>query len=72
MGFEKGHNQKGEGGRKKGGKNKQRLIRYSPKEWVKITKNNTYDQDEITWMLENNLPIDDLIDIMNKKYNRNK
>ena len=70
MPFKKGDN--GMGGRPKGTKNKQRLIRYSPKVWVKITKHNTYNQEQITWRLENNLAIDDLVDIMDKKYNRNK
>jgi len=60
------------GGRQKGGKNKQLLIRYSPKEWVKVTKHNTFNQEQITWRLENNLPIDDLIDIMENKWKRNK
>ena len=72
MGFEKGHEHGGKGGRPKGSKNKQRLIRYSPKEWVKITKHNTYNQEHIIHRLENNLAIDDLIDTMDKKYNRNK
>ncbi len=70
MGFENGH--ESNGGRPKGSKNKQRLIRYSPKEWVKITKHNTYNQEQIIHRLENNLAIDDLIDIMDSKYNRNK
>ena len=72
MGFEKGHEHGGKGGRPKGSKNKQRLIRYSPKEWVRITKHNTYNQEQIIHRLENNLAIDDLIDIMDSKYNRNK
>jgi len=70
MPFKKGDN--GMGGRQKGGKNKQLLIRYSPKEWVKVTKHNTFNQEQITWRLENNLPIDDLIDIMENKWKRNK
>ena len=70
MGFEKGHESKG--GRPKGSKNKQRLIRYSPKTWVKITKHNTYNQEQIIWRLENNLPINDIIDIMDSKYKKNK
>lgn len=70
MPFKKGEN--GMGGRKKGGKNKQRLIRYSPKEWENITKHNIYDQEKIIWMLENNLDITEVIDIMDKKYSKNK
>ena len=70
MGFENGH--ESNGGRPKGSKNKQRLIRYSPKEWVRITNHNTYNQEQIIHRLENNLAIDDLIDIMDNKYNRNK
>jgi hypothetical protein len=70
MPFKKGHSS--QGGRAKGTKNKQRLIRYSPKEWENITKHNIYDQEEIEHRLNNNLPIDDLIDIMNEKYSRNK
>ena len=70
MPFKKGQN--GMGGRPKGIKNKQRLIRYSPKEWENITKHNIYDQAEIEHRLNNNLPIDDIIDIMNEKYSRNK
>ena len=70
MTFKKGEN--GMGGRKKGGKNKQRLIRYSPKEWENITKHNIYDQEKIIWMLENNLDITEVIDIMDKKYSKNK
>ena len=70
MGFEKGH--KGNGGRPKGSKNKQRLIRYSPKVWEKINSANTYNQEQIIWRLENNLPIDDLIDIMDSKWSRDK
>ncbi len=49
MPFKKGHNI--QGGSTKGKKNKQRLIRYSPKEWEKITKHNIYDQEEIIWRL---------------------
>jgi hypothetical protein len=70
MPFKKGQN--GMGGRPKGIKNKQRLIRYSPKEWEKITKHNVYNQAEIEHRLNNNLPIDDIIDIMDEKYSRNK
>ena len=70
MPFKKGQN--GMGGRPKGIKNKQRLIRYSPKEWENITKHNIYDQEEIEHRLNNNLPIDDIIDIMNEKYSKNK
>ena len=70
MPFKKGQN--GMGGRPKGTKNKQRLIRYSPKEWENITKHNIYDQEEIEHRLNNNLPIDDLIDTMNEKYSKNK
>lgn len=70
MPFKKGEN--GSGGRKKGGKNKQHLIRYQKKEWQKITKHNVYDQAEIEHRLNNNLPIDDLIDTMNEKYSKNK
>jgi len=70
MPFKKGEN--GMGGRQKGGKNKQRLIRYSPKEWQNITKHNIYDQEKIIWMLENNLDITEVIDIMDKKYSKNK
>lgn len=70
MPFKKGEN--GMGGRKKGGKNKQRLIRYSPKEWENITKHNIYDQEKVIWMLENNLDITEIIDIMDKKYSKNK
>ena len=71
MPFEKGH-KGGMGGRQKGGKNQQRLIRYSPKQWVKISKHNVYDQEQIIWMLENNLDITEVIDIMNEKYNKDK
>ena len=70
MPFKRGEN--GMGGRKKGGKNKQRLIRYSPKEWEKITTHNIYDQEKIIWMLENNLDITEVIDTMNEKYSKNK
>jgi len=70
MPFKKGEN--GMGGRRKGGKNKQRLIRHSPKTWVKMTRHNVYDQAEIEHRLNNNLPIDDIIDIMNEKYSRDK
>ena len=70
MPFKKGQN--GMGGRPKGTKNKQRLIRYSPKEWEKITKHNIYDQEEIIWRLENNLDITEVIDTMNEKYSRDK
>lgn len=70
MPFKKGEN--GMGGRKKGGKNKQRLIRYSPKEWENITKHNIYDQEKVIWMLENNLDITEIIDIMDTKYSRDK
>ncbi len=70
MPFKKGEN--GMGGRQKGSKNKQRLIRYSPKEWENITKHNIYDQEKIIWMLENNLDITEVIDIMNEKYNKDK
>ena len=69
MPFKKGEN--GMGGRQKGGKNKQRLIRYSPKEWPNITKHNIYDQEKIIWMLENNLDITEVIEIMDKKYSKN-
>ena len=71
MPFEKGH-KGGNGGRQKGGRNKPRLIRYNPKKWEKISKHNIYDQAEIEHRLNNNLPIDDLIDTMNEKYNKNK
>ena len=69
MPFKKGEN--GMGRRQKGGKNKQRLIRYSPTEWQNITKHNIYDQEKIIWMLENNLDITEVIDIMDKKYSLN-
>ncbi len=53
-------------------KNKQRLIKYSPKKWEKITAHNIYDQEEIIWRLENNLDITEIIDTMNEKYSRDK
>ena len=71
MPFEKGH-KGGQGGRQKGGTNKQHLIRYSPKKWEKISKHNIYDQEEIIWRLENNLPIEDMIDTLNEKYSKKK
>ena len=71
MPFEKGH-KGGNGGRQKGGKNKQHLIRYSPKKWEKISKHNIYDQEEIIWRLENNLSIEDMIDTLNEKYSKKK
>jgi len=67
MPFEKGH--KGEGGRPKGSKNKQRLIRYSPKEWLRITKHNVYDPEYIDYLIQNNLPLDEYIDKFNEKHN---
>ena len=70
MAFEKGH--KSNGGRPPGSKNKQRLIRYSHKVWSKAAKHNIYNQEAIIWRLENNLPIDDIIDIMDSKYKKNK
>lgn len=70
MPFKKG--QSGNGGRPKGSKNKQRLIRYKKKEWQKSTIHNTFDQEEIEHRLNNNLPLDDLFDRFEKKYSRNK
>ena len=70
MPFKKGEN--GSGGRKKGGKNKQRLIRYKPKNWTKTTIHNTFDQEEIEHRLNNNLPLDDLFDKLDSKYGKRK
>jgi hypothetical protein len=70
MPFEKGYKPEG-GSRKKGGKNKQRLIRYTPKEWKK-TMHSYYDVDEVNFRLENNLPLGDYIDTLNSKYRRRK
>ena len=70
MPFKKGHNHSG--GRKKGVKNKQRLIQYKPKKWDTSFKNNSYNIDEITFRFENNLPIDDLIDTLANRYSKNK
>lgn len=70
MPFKKGEN--GMGGRKKGGKNKQQLIRHQTKKWEKITPHNIYNQEEIEHRLNNNLPIYDIIDTMNEKYSKNK
>ena len=72
MPFEKGHTPYPNGGRKKGGKNKQRLIRYKKKEWQKSTSHNTFDQEEIEHRLNNNLPLDDIFDRFETKYSRNK
>ena len=71
MPFEKGH-KGGNGGRQKGGTNKQHLIRYQKKTWTKITNHNIYNQEEIEHRLNNNLPIDDLIDTMNEKFDSKK
>jgi hypothetical protein len=69
MPFEKGHKGKG-GGRKKGSKARFKLIRYSPKVWSTSFKNNSYNIDEITHRLENNLPIDDLVDKLVNRYSK--
>lgn len=69
MPFEKGH--KGEGGRPKGSKNKQRLIRYSPKKWEKITPHNVYDPEYIDYLIQNDLDIGEYIDTLNEKYKKN-
>jgi len=68
MPFEKGHNHGGNGGRKKGTKNKIHLIRYIPKKWDTSFRGNAYDMEEVDWRLQNNLPLDDLIDTMNSKW----
>ena len=70
MPFKKGEN--GMGGRPKGSKNKQRLIRYKKKEWQRTTMHNTFNQEEIEHRLNNNLPLDDLFDKLDNKYSRNK
>ena len=70
MPFEKGHNHSG--GRKKGSKNKQRLIQYKPKNWDTSFKRQSYNQEEINWRIQNDLPIDDIIDTMNSKYDKSK
>lgn len=72
MAFEKGHKVKG-GGRPKGTKTseKQKLIQYKPKYWQK-SMHSTYDIEEVTFRLENNLPLDDLIDKLNNKYGKRK
>ena len=70
MPFKKGEN--GMGGRPKGSKNKQRLIRYKKKEWQKTTMHNTFNQEEIEHRLNNNLPLDDLFDKLDSKYSKNK
>lgn len=70
MAFEKGHKIKG--GRKKGGKNHFHLIRYTPKHWDTSFRNSTYDLEEMEHRINNDLPIDDLIDKMNSKYIQKK
>jgi len=67
MAFEKGHSIRG-GGRKKGSKSKFALIRYVPKKWDTSFRSNAYDIKEVEHRLQNNLPLDDLIDIMNSKW----
>ena len=67
MPFEKGHKGMG-GGRKKGTKSKFKLIRYVPKKWDTSFRSNAYDIEEVEHRLQNNLPLDDLIDTMNSKW----
>ena len=69
MRFEKGKTYGG--GRKKGTKNKQRLIQYKPKVWQK-SMHSYYDQEYIEFLLENNLPLDEYIDTLNSKYDKTK
>ena len=70
-GFKKGHTIKG-GGRKKGSKSKFALIRYVPKKWDTSFKTNAYNMEEVEHRLQNNLPLDDLIDTMNSKWDPTK
>jgi len=58
-------------GRKKKQKQPERLIKYKPKRW-QTTLHSIYNQEEIEHRLNNNLPIDDIIDTLNNKYNKNK
>lgn len=51
-------------------KNKLRLIRYHPKNWDTSCKHNSFNIDEVTFRLENNLPLDDLFDKLHNKYER--
>ena len=64
--FEKGHKGYSNAGRKKGSKNKNTLIRYTPKYWEKAMSRKMYNIEEITYRLENNLPLDDYLDTLNK------
>ena len=62
-------------GRPKTGKNRKKnptLIQYKPKHWDTSFRNNTYNIEEIESRFYNNLPIDDIIDTMNNKYNSRK
>lgn len=71
MPFEKGH--KLSTGRKKGTKNgAQSLTRYYPKKWNTTFKHNAYNIEEIEHRLNNDLPIDDLIDKLANKYSHKK
>ena len=57
-------------GRPKGSgvqKKPEKLIQYRPKYWKKA-KYSYYDAEEVTFRLENNLPLDDLIDKFKGKY----
>lgn len=69
MPFKKGEG--GQGGRPKGVKNKDRLIKYHPKRW-ESRKHKIYNQDYVIYLLENNLPLDDYIDTLNSKYSKGK
>ena len=54
-------------------KNRHVIDRYFiQKEWDKSFRHRTLDQDEVDWRINNDLPLDDLIDEAANKYKRNK
>lgn len=54
-------------------KGKDSIKRYFyAKEWDTSYRTYALNQDEINYRLENNLPIDDLYDTLDKKYKRKK
>jgi hypothetical protein len=65
MPFKKGEN--GMGGRPKGIKNKQRLIRYSPKKWETGNSKQILDQAKIDYYIYNDLPLDEYYDSLKLK-----
>lgn len=70
MPFEKGHSSNG--GRPKGSKNKKILITYKKKKWYTAFRLNSYNINDVEHRLNNDLPMDDLSENMDRKYNRGK